>query len=55
MFDRQTLIEGTKQIQLNMKKIDLKFLSPRTIAELSENVRALLAILEVVVSTTVST
>ena len=37
MLNRQTLIDGTKMIQHNMQKIDLKFLSPRTIVELAEN------------------
>lgn len=55
MLDRQALIDGTKKIQHNMQKIDLKFLSPQTIAELADNIRGLAAIVEVVVNKTILT
>ena len=50
--DRKALIEGTKQIQQTMQKIDPKFLSLQTLMELAENIRALSAIVEVVVMKT---
>ncbi|MFQ6123129.1 MAG: hypothetical protein ACE5R6_00785 [Candidatus Heimdallarchaeota archaeon] len=52
-WDKQALLMATKQIQKDTRRLKKEQVSTRTIVKLTENVRLLASVLEVIVSQTI--